>query len=100
MSFKGVYGLLQKNILTEFMEKFDALDGQKANVQIKHIFYGSQKLNRCVLHPFADEERIGLIMDDGEKKYIYTYELQEVSINSTECYIKSEVMELYINYML
>ena len=46
--------LLEKIIIREFIEKFSALYGKKANVQIRHLFYGNQKLNRCVLHPFAD----------------------------------------------
>lgn len=92
--------MLQKFVIEDFIEKFNALDGKRANVQIKHVLYGNQKLNRCVLHPFADEERIGLIMDDDEKKYIYMDELQEVSIDDAECYLKSDVMELYIYIIL
>lgn len=88
--------MLQKNIITDFIEKFNALDGIKANVQIRHLLYGNQKLNRCVLHPFADEERIGLIMDDGEEKYITFDELRDVSIDDAKCTFKSDVMELYI----
>lgn len=88
--------MLQKYITKEFMEKFIALEDRKANVQIKHLLYGNQKLNRCVLHPFADEERIGLIMDDGEEKYIMIDELCEVGINENEYRIKSDVMELFI----
>ena len=88
--------MLQKNIIRDFIKKFNVLDGIKANVQIKHLLYGNQKLNRCVLHPFADEGRIGLIMDDGEEKYITMDELCEVSIDNAYCCLKSEVMELYI----
>jgi len=88
--------LLQQYITKEFMETFIALEGQKANVQIKHLLYGNQKLNRCVLHPFVDEERIGLIMDDEEEKYIMIDELCEVDINENEYRIKSDVMELFI----
>ena len=90
--------MLENIIIREFIEKFSALYGKKANVQIRHLFYGNQKLNRCVLHPFADEECIGLIMDDGEKKYITMDELCEVNINENVCIIKSKVMELYIDH--
>ena len=89
MNFEGVRGLLQKLIGMDFIEKLIALSGKKVNVQIKHLLYGNQKLNKCVLRPFVDEERIGLIMDDGEEKYIMFDELCEASI-------KSEVMKLYI----
>lgn len=90
--------MLPKFIIRDFIEKFNVLNNKKANVQIKHLFYGKQKLNKCVLHPFADGERIGLIMDDGEKKYITMDELCEVSIDNNVCILKSEVMELYIDY--
>ena len=96
MSFKGVRVLLPKYTIRDFIERFNVLNNKNANVKIKHLLYGNQKLNRCVLHPFTDEECIGLIMDDGEKKYIMLDELTEVSINESEVYIKSEVMELYI----
>lgn len=79
----------------EFIEKFLLLDGRWGNVRIKHILYGNQKYNRCALHPFADGERIGLIIDD-EKKYVTMDELCEVNVTNTECYIKSDIMELYI----
>lgn len=91
--------MLPKNIIADFIEKFNVLDGQKANVQIKHLLYGNQKLNRCVLHPFADEERIGLIVED-EEKYITMDELCEVSIDNKGCCLKSDVMELYIDYIV
>ena len=92
--------MLHEFIIRDFIEKFNALYGKKANVQIRHLFYGNQKLNRCVLHPFADEEHIGLIMDDGEKKYITMDELCEVSIDNNVCILKSEVMELYVDYTI
>ena len=79
----------------DFTEKFQALEGIYGNVHIKHILYGNQKYNRCVLHPFLGEERIGFIIDD-EEKYVTMDELCGVSITDTGCYIKSEVMELYI----
>ena len=88
--------MLPKFIIKDFIEKFNVLNNRHANVKIKHLLYGNQKLNRCVLHPFSDEERIGLIMDDGEKKYIMLDELCEVSIDDVCCRLKSEVMELYI----
>lgn len=88
--------MLSKFIIEEFIEKFNVLNDRKANVQINHILYGNQKLNRYILHPFADEECIGLIMDDGEKKYITMEELCDVYIDNEKCYLKSEVMELYI----
>ena len=88
--------MLPRNIIKDFIEKFNILDGKKANVQIRHILYGNQKLNRCVLHPFVDEGRIGLIMDDGEEKYITLDELCEASIDNECCCLKSDVMELYI----
>lgn len=88
--------MLQTNIIKDFIEKFNTLHGQEANIQIKHVLYGNQKLNRCVLHPLVDEERIGIIMDDGEEKYITMNELCELSIDETKCIVKSEVMELYI----
>ena len=88
--------MLQKNIIKDFIEKFIVLNGKRVNIQIKHLLYGNQKLNRCVLHPFADEGRIGLVMDDGEEKYITMEELCEASIDNNGCCLKSEVMELYI----
>lgn len=90
--------MFQKCITRDFIEKFIALANKIADVQIKHMLYGNQKLNRCILRPFADDECIGLIMDDDEKKYIMWDELCDVSINEKECSIKSDVMELYINY--
>lgn len=89
--------MLEKNIIGEFIEKFIVLDGRKADVIIKHLLYGNQKLNRCVLHPFADEGRIGLLIED-EGRYITMDELCEVGIDDKCCYLRSEIMELYINY--
>ena len=91
--------MLERNIIKDFIEKFLILDGRKANLQIKHLLYGNQKLNRCVLHPFVDEGRIGLILED-EERYITMRELCEVSIDSTGCRLKSEIMELYIDYIM
>lgn len=92
--------MLHEFIIRDFIEKFIALYGKKANIQIRHILYGNQKLNRCILRPFVDEECIGLIMDDGEKKYITMNELCEVSVDNEKCILKSEVMELYVDYTI
>ena len=82
-------------ITTEFIEKFNALNNTVADVHIKHLLYGNQKIKRCVLHPLVDGDRIGLVIND-EDVYIAMDELQSVSVNEIECIIKSEVMELYI----
>ena len=74
-----------------------ALNHCKANVQIKHMLYGNQKLNRRILRPFVDGGCVGLIFDD-EKKYITMDELSEVYIDSNKCVLRSAVMELYIDY--
>ena len=79
------------------MEKFMALENKNANVQIKHLLYGDQKMNRCVLHPFVDEGRIGLIVED-EKRYITIDELCETSIDEHRCCLKSDVMEVNIRF--
>ena len=90
--------MLQKFITREFIEKFNALNNKIARVQIKHVLYGNQNLKRCILRPFVDGECIGLVMDDGEKKYLTMDELCSVSINDKTCIINSDVMELYIDY--
>jgi len=82
-------------ITTEFIKKFNALNNTIANVNIKHILYGSQKIKGCVLHPFVDGGRIGLTINN-EDVYITMDELLSVSINKNEYVITSEVMELYI----
>lgn len=82
-------------ITTEFIEKFNELNNTAADVHIKHLLYGNQKIKRCVLHPFMDEDRIGFTINN-EDVYITMDELKEVSIKDNECTIKSEVMELYI----
>lgn len=87
--------MLKKFITRDFTEKFAALNNKSANIQIKHLLYGNQKYNRCVLHPFTDEERIGFVIED-EERYITMDELCEAYIDDTKCYIKSDVMELYI----
>ena len=91
MYFKGVNKLLSK-----FIENFKTLNNKNGYLQIKHKLYGNQKLNRCVLRPFVDEDRIGLIMDDGEEKYVTMDELCDVYIDNEKCFLKSDVMELYI----
>lgn len=79
----------------DFIEKFVALENRNADVKIDHYLYGNQKINRCVLHPFIDEGRIGLVIED-EERYITMDELCEANISDLGCNIKSEVMELYI----
>ena len=85
-------------VTKEFIEKFNALNNVIADVYTKHILYGSQKIKKCVLHPFMGEDRIGLIINE-EEVYITMEEVSTVSIDDTECVIKSEVMELYINLL-
>ena len=80
----------------DFIKEFKALNNKRGNVQIKHKLYGNQKLNKCVLRPFWDGERIGLTMDDGEEKFITIEETREFSINENEYCIKSDVMEFNI----
>lgn len=82
-------------ITTEFIDKFNALDNIVADVHIKHLLYGNQKIKRCILHPFMDGECIGLTVNE-EKIYIAMNELQGVRAGNNEYIIKSEVMELYI----
>lgn len=83
---------------TEFIEKFNGLNNMVADVHIKHLLYGSQKINRCVLHPFVDGERIGLVVNE-EDIYITMGEMRNVRFVDTECVIESEVMELYIKLL-
>jgi hypothetical protein len=83
-------------ILTaEFIEKFNALESIIADVSIEHLLYGNQKIKGCVLRPFVDGDRIGLVIND-EDVYMTMDELQEFCINHIECIIKSEVMKLHI----
>lgn len=82
-------------ITTEFIEKFNELNTKCADVYIKHILYGSQKIKRCVLHTLWDGERIGLIINE-EEKYITMDELRRFDIDNEECSVSSDVMELYI----
>lgn len=88
--------MLQKIVTNDMRDKFLALDGKSVNIKIKHMLYGNQKLNRCVLRPFMDEERIGFVMDDGEEKYITTDELREIYVYDDQCYFNSDVMEIKI----
>jgi hypothetical protein len=97
MTFKGDVKLLQI-ITKEFIERFNKLNNIIADVYVKHILYGSQKIKKCVLHPFVGEDRIGLIINE-EEVYITMEELLGVSINNTQCIIRSEVMELHINLL-
>ena len=97
MTFKGDVKLLQI-ITKEFIERFNKLNNIIADVYVKHILYGSQKIKKCVLHPFVGEDRIGLIINE-EEVYITMEELLGVSINNTQCIVKSEVMELHINLL-
>ena len=85
-------------ITKEFIERFNKLNNIIADVYVKHILYGSQKIKKCVLHPFVGEDRIGLIINE-EEVYITMEELLGVSINNTQCIVKSEVMELHINLL-
>lgn len=82
-------------ITKEFIEKFNALNNTVADVYIKHLLYGNQKIKRCILHPFVDGDCIGLVINN-EDVYITADELHGASIKDHECVIKSEVMELYI----
>ena len=81
----------------DFIEKFMALENKNASIQITHMLYGSQKLNRCALHPFVDEGCIGLIIED-EKRYIAMDELCEVRIDENKCSLKSDVMEFCMQF--
>lgn len=85
--------------IEEFTRKFNELTGKCADVQIKHVLYGNQKIKRCVLHPFIDGERIGLNIN-GEDIYIMNKELRETGVGANNYVIKSEVMELYISVIL
>lgn len=94
-AFKGDWQLLPKFIIKDFIEKFDVLNNKNANVYIKHLLYGCQRIKGCVLHTLWDGERVGLIIND-EDIYITMDELLSVSINENECVMKSEVMEIEI----
>lgn len=87
-----------QNITKEFIERFKALNNIIADVYIKHLLYGSQKIKKCVLHPFVGEDRIGLIVNE-EDVYITMEELSYVNIDDTRCIIRSEVMELCIKLL-
>ena len=83
---------------TEFIEKFNGLNNMVADVHIKHLLYGSQKIKKCVLHPFVDGGRIGLVIN-GESIYITMDELCDVSFSGIKCVVESEIMELYIKLL-
>lgn len=91
---KGDHKLLQI-LTTEFIEKFYELNNKCANVYIKNILYGPQKIKGCVLHPFYDGDRIGLIINE-EEKYITMDELRSFNVNDAECCVSSDVMEIRI----
>jgi len=80
------------------MRKFNELNDKCADIQIKHVLYGSQKIKRCVLHPFVDGERIGLNINE-EDIYITTEELRETRVGANQYVIKGELMELYISLL-
>ena len=82
-------------ITKEFIEKFNALNNTVADVHIRHLLYGNQKIKRCILHPFVDGDCIGLNINE-ENVYITMDELLSVSVNNNEYVVKSEVMELHI----
>ena len=82
-------------ITKEFIEKFNALNNTIADVHIRHLLYGNQKIKRCILHPVMDGDRIGLNINE-ESVYITMDELMSVSVNDKEYIIQSEVMELHI----
>lgn len=84
-----------QTITTEFIKKFNELNGKCADIKIKHALYGNQKIKKCVLHPFVDGERIGLNIN-GEDIYITTEELRGIGVGTNQYIIKSELMELYI----
>lgn len=83
---------------TGFVEKFNELNNMVADVHIKHLLYGNQKIKRCILHPFVDGDRIGLNIN-GENIYVTMSELQGVRVGNNEYTITSEVMELYIKLL-
>lgn len=97
MTFKGDVKLLQ-NITKEFIERFNALNNVIADVYITHILYGSQRIKRCVLHPFIDGERIGLHINE-EDIYIKVEELMGIGVGNSQYIIKSELMELCIKLL-
>ena len=87
--------MFQDSITAEFIESFVTLNGERADVHIEHILYGTQKIKRCVLHTLWDGERIGLIVNE-EEKYITTNELCGACFNGKNCCIQSDVMKISI----
>lgn len=82
------------NIITkEFIERFWALNGKKADVYIEHILYGSQKMRGCVPCTIWDGERIGFIIED-EEKYLTMDELCDAYVSSQECCLRGNVMTI------
>lgn len=83
-----------QNIITkEFIERFMALSGKKADVYIEHILYGSQKMRGCVPYTIWDGERIGFIIED-EEKYLTMDELCDAHVSSQECCLRGSVMTI------
>lgn len=84
-------------ITTEFVEKFNLLNNMVADVHIKHLLYGNQKIKKCVLHPLLDGARIGLIIND-EDVYITMDELVGAHINNCECLLQSDVTKIELKF--
>lgn len=82
-------------ITKEFIEKFNGLNNTVADVHIRHLLYGNQKIKRCILHPFVGGDCIGLNINE-ENIYITMDELLSVSASDNEYVIRSEIMELHI----
>lgn len=78
----------------ELINKFLLLDGKEMYITILHVLYGPQKL-KCVLQTFYDGERIGFILD-GKEKYVMMDELCDMQVDKDFCYLRSDVMEIYI----
>ena len=83
-----------QNIITkEFIERFEALNGKKADVYIEHILYGSQKMRGCVPHTLWDGERVGFIIED-EERYLTMDELVDVCADDHGCLLQGDVMKI------
>lgn len=86
--------MLGFNLTEELINNYLKLNGQTMYITMIHAFYGPQKL-KCVLHTFFDGERIGFIVDEKEK-YVMMDELCDMQVGKDYCYIKTDVMEIYI----
>ena len=83
-----------QNIITkEFVEKFEALNGKKADVCIDHILYGLQKMRGCVPCTLWDGVHIGFIIED-ERKYLMMDELRDAFVSGNECCLKGDIMSI------